>query len=240
MNAASCVLAFVAGLLSLLSPCVLPMLPIVLGAAAGTHRMGPLALAGGLILSFVGIGLFVATLGFAIGLDGDVFRTAGAVLMIIVGLFVAVPVLQSSFAAAGFPAFHWAGQKLAGFSARGVGGQFGLGLLLGAVWSPCVGPTLGAASLLAAQGRSLGSVTAVMASFGLGASLPLVAVGRLSRSALPRWRRTAIAAGAGARMALGGMLVGFGMMIVTGFDRSLETALVNASPQWLTDLTTRF
>ena len=69
-------LAFLAGILSVLSPCVLPLLPLVLGAAASEHRLGPAALAGGLALSFVAIGLFVATVGFAIGLDAGVFRLA--------------------------------------------------------------------------------------------------------------------------------------------------------------------
>jgi hypothetical protein len=59
----------------------------VLGVAASEHRMGPAALAGGVALSFVAIGLFVATAGFAIGLDGDVFRTVTALLMIGVGRF---------------------------------------------------------------------------------------------------------------------------------------------------------
>jgi tripartite-type tricarboxylate transporter receptor subunit TctC len=67
-------LAFLAGLLSVLSPCVLPLLPIVLGAAAMEHRMGPAALAGGVALSFVAIGLFVATAGFAIGLEIEFIR----------------------------------------------------------------------------------------------------------------------------------------------------------------------
>ena len=71
-------LAFLAGILSVLSPCVLPLLPLVLGAAASEHRLGPAALAAGLALSFVAIGLFVATVGFAVGLDGDVFRTVAA------------------------------------------------------------------------------------------------------------------------------------------------------------------
>ena len=62
-------LALLAGILSTLSPCVLPLLPIVLGAALTEHRFGPLALAAGVALSFVVVGLFVATVGFAIGLD---------------------------------------------------------------------------------------------------------------------------------------------------------------------------
>ena len=67
-------LALLAGILSTLSPCVLPLMPIVLGAALGEHRYGPVALAAGLSLSFVVIGLFVATVGFAAGLDQEVFR----------------------------------------------------------------------------------------------------------------------------------------------------------------------
>ena len=73
-------LAFFAGILSVLSPCVMPLLPLVLGAAASEHKLGPAALAAGLAISFVAIGLFVATIGFSIGLDGDVFRRAAAVL----------------------------------------------------------------------------------------------------------------------------------------------------------------
>ena len=79
-------LAFLAGLLSILSPCVLPLLPIVLGSAAAEHRLAPLALAGGVALSFVAIGLFIATIGFSIGLDADVFRTAAAILMVMLGV----------------------------------------------------------------------------------------------------------------------------------------------------------
>jgi cytochrome c biogenesis protein CcdA len=149
-------LAFLAGLLSILSPCVLPLLPIVLGAAASEHRIGPAALAGGVALSFVSIGLFVATAGFAIGLDGDVFRTFAAIFMIGIGVVLAMPTLQMRLAAAGGPISGWADEWINSVQPRGVSGQFGIGLLLGAVWSPCVGPTLGAASVLAAQGNSAG------------------------------------------------------------------------------------
>jgi cytochrome c-type biogenesis protein len=65
-------LAFLSGVLSTLSPCVLPLLPLVLGAAASEYRMGLLALAAGVGLSFAMLGLFVATVGFSIGLDSGV------------------------------------------------------------------------------------------------------------------------------------------------------------------------
>src|ERR1700716_3975429 len=85
MEIVSMLLAFVAGLFSILSPCVLPLVPIVLGAAVAEHKLGPVALAVGLALSFTAIGMFIATIGYTIGLDGDVFRSVAAVLLVFVG-----------------------------------------------------------------------------------------------------------------------------------------------------------
>ena len=240
MSLASIGLGFLAGLLSILSPCVLPLVPLPLGAAAGEHRAGPWALAGGLALSFTAIGLFVATIGFAIGLDADVFRLAGAILMIGLGAVLMVPALQTRLAVAAGPVANWSEQRFGGFSTSGLGGQFGVGLLLGAVWAPCVGPTLGAASVLAARGENLGAVAAVMLAFGLGAGLPLALLGMLSRAALMRWRDRMMGAGKGLKAALGAGLVAFGLLVLTGLDKRVEAAVVEASPAWLTQLTTRF
>ncbi|MGE7153049.1 cytochrome c biogenesis CcdA family protein [Methylorubrum rhodesianum] len=233
-------LASLAGLLSVLSPCVLPLLPLVLGAAATEHRLGPLALAAGLAFSFVAVGLFVAAIGFAIGLDGDLFRKVAAALLLALGLVLIVPAAQTRLATAGGPVSDWAERRFGGFSTAGLTGQFAVGLLLGAVWSPCVGPTLGAASLLAAQGRDLGSVALTMLMFGIGAALPLVALGMLSREILMRWRERMLGVGRGLKAALGVVLIVTSGLILSGTDRALETLLVNASPDWLTALTTRF
>ena len=233
-------LAFLAGALSVLSPCVLPLVPIVLGTAASEHRLGPLALAAGLAISFTTIGLFVATIGFAAGLDTDLFRTVSAVLLIGVGVLLLVPRLQEQFAVAAGPISQWAGGYLDNFAATGLAGQFGLGLLLGAVWSPCVGPTLGAASLLAAKGENLGQVALTMLAFGIGAALPLMLLGFLSREAMQRWRARLLEAGKGGKTLLGVLLLAIGLLIATGLDKRLEAALVDASPEWLTQLTTRF
>ena len=136
---------------------MLPLVPIVLGTALVEHRFGPIALAAGLSLSFVTVGLFVATVGFSIGLDGSAFRTAGAVLLVTIGIVLIVPRLQARVVLAGSRAGGWADARFGGFSTTGLWGQFGVGLLLGTVWIPCVGPTLGAASVLAAQGENLGA-----------------------------------------------------------------------------------
>jgi cytochrome c-type biogenesis protein len=233
-------LAFLAGVLSVLSPCVLPLLPIVLGTAASEHRLGPIALAVGLALSFVTIGLFIATVGFAIGLDADVFRAISAMLLIAIGLVLLVPKLQAQFALVASPVGNWVDERLGGFGTGGFGGQFALGLMLGGVWSPCVGPTLGAASILAAKGENLGQVALTMFVFGLGAALPLMLLGFLSREAMMRWRGRMMEAGKGGKMLLGVVLVAIGLIVATGLDKRIETMLVDASPAWLTELTTRF
>lgn len=233
-------LAFVAGVLTILSPCVLPLVPLALGAAASEHRLGPAALAAGLTISFVAIGLFVATVGFSIGLDADVFRAVAATLMIAVGAVLLLPAAQARFATAAGPVGNWAGERLDAVSHAGLGGQFVVGLLLGAVWSPCVGPTLGAASVLAAQGKDLGVVAATMTAFGVGAATPLLLLGLLSREALARWRSRMTAGGRMAKMALGALFVVIGVAVLAGVDKKVEAGLVDASPAWLTDLTTRF
>jgi cytochrome c biogenesis protein CcdA len=237
---ATIVFAAIAGVLSILSPCVLPLVPIVLAAALGKHRYGHLALAAGLAGSFVIIGMFVALIGFGIGLDLAVFRAFGALLMIGLGFVLLVPAMQVRLAAAAGPVGNWTEQRFGGFESDGWHGQLLVGLLLGAVWSPCVGPTLGAASLMAARGENLGQVFLTMLAFGLGAATPLLLLGYLSRDALKRWRDRMLSFGKVAKGVFGALMLATGVAILTGIDKQLEASLVAASPEWLTNLTTSF
>lgn len=240
MDPATLALSFAAGALSTLSPCVLPLLPAILLGATAQHRLGPLALTGGLALSFAGIGLFVATIGYGLGLTGELFRAVGGVLMIGIGLVLMVPLAQVRWAMAAGPLQTWTESTFGGLSTSGPKGQFALGMLLGVVWAPCVGPTLGAASLLAAQGKDLGSVFATTLVFAAGAALPLLVLATLSGTALRAWSKR-LASGAGwGKPILGAVLVTIGILIVTGLDKALEAALVTIMPQWIVELTTRF
>ena len=240
MSVATLGLALLAGILSVLSPCVLPLLPIVLGTAASEHRLGPAALALGLALSFVAIGIFVATIGFAIGLDTDVFRYGAGALLVAIGAILIVPRLQEAVATAASPVSAWASSRFGGGAAAGLSGQFGVGVLLGAVWSPCVGPTLGAAAVLASQGKDLGQVAATMLAFGVGAALPLLVLGMLSRQMMLNLRGRMMSAGGPLKAALGVLLVVVGTLVLTGLDKRAEAAIVAVTPDWLTRLTTQF
>jgi cytochrome c-type biogenesis protein len=230
--------AYVAGVLTILSPCVIPLVPIVLGSAAQRHRWGPLALAVGLVASFTLVGFAVATLGASIGLDSESVRTWSAVLLLFVGIVLVVPALQHLFERLISPLANWASERQTRLERFGLAGQAGIGVLLGLVWSPCVGPTLGAATVLAAQGKDLGQVAFVMLAFALGIASVLVIMAFATQSLLARWRGKLMSAGSRGRQILGGLIVLVGVLIVTGTDRQLEATIVGVLPDWITNLTT--
>jgi cytochrome c biogenesis protein CcdA len=231
-------IGYAAGALTILSPCVLPLVPIVLGGAAQRHRFGPVALAAGLVLSFTATGFFVATIGDSIGLDSDTFRLVGALALLAIGVVLLVPKLQDRIAAAAGPLVNWGGRSQAALEQYGLAGQAGIGVLLGLVWSPCVGPTLGAATVLAAQGDDLGQVALVMAAFGCGIASVLLLIGLAARSVISRWRGRMMKAGHGGKQALGALVVVVGLLILTGTDHLIEGWVVSNSPDWLINLTT--
>ncbi|MGJ3649188.1 cytochrome c biogenesis CcdA family protein [Sphingomonas sp. GlSt437] len=231
-------LAFAAGALTILSPCVLPLVPIVLGSAAQRHRLGPLALATGLVVSFTGVGFALATVGAASGFDGDWVRDFGAALLLAAGIALLIPKLQYWLQSVAAPLAAWASKRQDGLERFGLAGQFGIGVLLGLVWSPCVGPTLGAATVLAAQGKNLGAVALTMAAFGLGIATVLMVLATATRSLLQRWRGRLMSAGSGGKRVLGTLLALVGVLIITGGDHYVEGVLVSITPDWLADLTT--
>lgn len=200
--------------------------------------MGPLFLAFGLALSFTVVGLFLATVGLMLGLDQTLFRNVAAVLLIAFGLVLLSGRLQQRFAAA-TSGLSGAGQPLLDrISGDSLTGQFLLGLVLGVVWSPCVGPTLGATMTLASQGENLTHAAVVMALFGIGAGLPLILLGSLSQQAMLRFKGKLSATGKTGKWLLGGLLLILGILILTGLDKTFEAWVLIHAPDWLTRLTT--
>lgn len=231
-------LSFAAGVLSSLSPCVLPLIPVLVVAALTVHRLGPLALALGLALSYTAAGLFLATVGNAIGLDQTLFRDVAATLLILFGLLLSSSNLQQSFAAAASGLSGLGQSWLERIQGDSLKGQLLLGLALGLVWSPCVGPTLGAAITLASQGENLGRAAAVMAIFGIGAGFPLVILGSLSHQAMMRYKaKLSETAGAG-KFILGMLLILLGVSVLTGLDKLFEAWVLTHAPEGLIRLTT--
>jgi cytochrome c biogenesis protein CcdA len=228
-------LALAAGMLTIFSPCVLPLAPIVLASARAKDPRGPIALALGLALAFGLVGGLLASFGVEFG-DSFIVRAVSAVTMIAIG------------AALLFPAVGDAVEARLGVLGRvsrvlgkrlpqvGLLGQAATGIVLAFAWAPCAGPTLGAALLLAAKGGTLGAVMLTMTVYALGAAGALLAVGFVLGRVGAKARLAA--AGAVGRIALGVAFALIGAAILTGFDHRVEAVLVAAMPNWLTDFAT--
>jgi cytochrome c biogenesis protein CcdA len=232
----ACVLGFAAGALGTLSPCVLPLLPLVVAGAVERHRLGPVVFAAGLAASATAVGFAVALLGFT--LDRDLLRIVAGGLLIVVGAVLLVARLDVALSRATTPIAGRAAALLARLGPRGLAGQLVVGALLGALWTPCGGPTLGGAIGLAAQRRSLGAAAAVMAAYSLGAVVPVLLLAYGSRRFLARPDHLARVTRIG-KPAVGALLVLIGVLSVTGSDKVVESRLLDVMPAWLVDLTTR-
>lgn len=230
------VLGYGAGLLTLINPCVLPVLPIVLATALQASRFGPLAVAGGMSLAFVVLGLGVTALGRALGITQETIADAGAVLMIGFGLVLLVPRFSSGFATATAGMSSRADAGMDDLDRSGLRGQFLGGMLLGAVWSPCIGPTLGGAISLASQGQSLVWAGSIMVAFALGVSTVILALGYGARSVIQRRQASMRALASRARPIMGAIFVIVGVGILLRVHHMLEFWAIQLLPAWLIDL----
>jgi cytochrome c biogenesis protein CcdA len=232
------VASYAAGLLSVLAPCVLPLAPVILASALQAHRLGPLAMSGGMVVAFTLSGAILGSIGLAAGLGAGTARMAAGVLMLGFGVLLLVGPLQARFAALVAPVSGTAEVLSRRFDPNGLTGQFSIGSLLGFVWVPCTGPTLGVAITLASRHESLTRVALVMLAFGLGAVSPLLLLAYGSRRLLVDKRERVLAFARVGRWAMGGVLVLIGFLVVTALDKRIESFLVLVAPDWLIELTT--
>ncbi len=230
-------LSLAAGSLTTLSPCVFPILPLVLGGALQGSRFAPVAMGVGMTASFAGIGMVIGSLGPALGIDSDTVRIAGACLLIAFSLVMLVPALGDRFTRWMLPIASSANAASARLDSGSLGGALLLGGVLGLIWSPCSGPLLGSALALVASEGGVARGGIVLGLFGLGAALPLVAVAYASRSGFNRVRGWVLARIEQVRHGFAVLLGALGVAILTGADKWLEARVVSWLPDSWVNLT---
>ena len=230
------IFAYLAGLLTLINPCVLPVLPIVLGTALQAHRLGPVALALGMTASFGILGVGIAALGPAIGLTAEAIARAGAFVMILFGLTLLIPRLRDAFARPTARLSSQADTGIDQIDRKSLRGQVMGGALLGAVWSPCVGPTLGGAISLASQGRNLAFAALTMTAFAAGVSTVILILAYATRSLLIRSRAALRTLATTGRPILGAVFALTGVVLFFNLNRPIEMWLIEHLPTSLQDL----
>lgn len=224
-------LSLAAGSLTTLSPCVFPLLPLVLGGALQGSRLAPVAMGFGMTVSFAGIGMVLGSIGPALGVDSDTVRTAGAALLLAFALVMLVPALGEHFTRWMLPIASSANAASARLDGGSLLGALLLGGVLGLVWTPCSGPLLGSALTLVASEGGVARGGIVLGIFGLGAAIPLVAVAYASRSGFNRVRDWVLTRVEHLRRGFAVLLGAMGVAILTGADKWVEARVL----QWLPD-----
>jgi cytochrome c biogenesis protein CcdA/thiol-disulfide isomerase/thioredoxin len=257
------VVAFIAGLVTAVSPCVLPILPIVLATGADGNRRRPFLVITGLIASFSFFTLASVQIIQRLHLPSSTLRDVAIVIIAVFGLTLLVPALTTRFErlTAGLPRI---GARLAGTtgtnrdgtigSGQGlVGGSYALaaqpragvagiigglatGVGLGLVWTPCAGPILGAITSLAVTAPGSLATLELVIAYAFGAGLPLLAIAMGGRAALARLRMRSASAWAG--RAFGVLVLATAGLMAVGADTALSADLTSALPDWTNTLQT--
>lgn len=226
--------AFVAGLVTVLSPCVLPLLPVILANSALAGRLRPFGIIIGFAVFFSGITLLLSLLVRQIGLSPEIHRTAAALIFIAMGLVLAVPALKSGFERLTSPMMAAAGVR--GSDASGFGGGLLTGAGLGLAWTPCVGPIMASVITLALNQQTNWQSALTALAFSLGTAIPMgvaVLFGNRLYSRISFLKRNS----ARIQQAMGFLILAVGLAIWFGIDRSIQIALFRAFPGWEAVLT---
>lgn len=220
--------AFVAGVVTVLSPCVLPLLPIILASSTVGGRLRPLGVIVGFVVFFSGITLLLSLLVRMIGLSPDVHRTAAALIFIVMGVVLAVPALKARFEMLASP---MAGRFASGGNSSGFGGGLLTGAGLGLAWTPCVGPIMASVITLALNQQTTWASAATALAFSLGTAIPMAAAVLLGNRLYGRigfLKRNS----ARIQRVMGILILLVGVAIWFGFDRVIQFALFKAFPGW--------
>src|SRR6266849_4998795 len=206
-------IGFLAGVITAVSPCILPVLPIVLaGGASGSGRR-PFAIIAGLVVSFTVFTLAASSLLSALGLPQDVLRNIAIAM-----LFVLAATLL-------FPRIGFVLERPLAFMTRrragNLGGGFALGVSLGLVFVPCAGPVLATITALSAQHRISFDTVLLTLAYAVGAAVPMLLIALGGRRVARRMR----AQSQNFRRAMGVLLAGAALAIVFNTAQSLQTAL---------------
>jgi cytochrome c-type biogenesis protein len=169
-------LAFAAGLLTAGAPCILPLLPVLLGASIGRQgRWGPLFLAAGFITAFSGFAILFGSFSTVLGLSHDTLRKVSVVLLGSFGVLLLWPQPYERLMARSSGLLSFADRVVPRAGSGNAGGLV-LGLTLGVLWTPCAGPVLGSILTLIATSENLTRAALLLVAYAIGAGMPILLI----------------------------------------------------------------
>ncbi|HXQ95675.1 MAG TPA: cytochrome c biogenesis protein/redoxin [Candidatus Acidoferrales bacterium] len=224
--------AFVGGLLTILAPCTLPVVPLVLGAAGGGNNRRAIGIVLGFGASFLTLSVLLASVLATAGLSTGQLRTASALALGILGASLALPAFGDRLLSRLAPVGRL-GSRI-GARPGGMLAGAAVGAAIGIVWAPCVGPIMAAVLAVASTGGPTVRTLAIAIAYVAGAAVPLLAIAVLGRRVV----RAAGSPGRRARLqqAFGVLMLTASLVVVAGYDLPLETAVASVLPDsWATE-----
>lgn len=229
-------IAFVSGILTVFSPCVLPILPIILASGIEGKIWRIRGVIVGLVVSFTIASLLFATVVRAFGIPADTIRNVAVVLLAIFGLSMAFPVIWEKVQV--FIERYWRAQPVRNQS-NGFGGGFLTGASLGIVWIPCIGPIVATVATLAAVNSFSPATIAIAFAYALGTGIPLYFIAKGGRTVtaklgVVKQNNQTI------RQIFGVIILVTAVFIYSGLDRKLQEWTLNTLPKSWTQIATNF
>jgi cytochrome c biogenesis protein CcdA/thiol-disulfide isomerase/thioredoxin len=224
--------AFLSGLVTILSPCILPVLPVVLSGSVG-GKSRPFGVITGFVVSFSIFTLILSSIVQALNIPPDALRVAAVVLILLFGLVMLVPRLRDGFEKLASRLAKVGGTQK---QSKGFAGGLLIGASLGLVWTPCVGPIMASViSLAITQSVDGGSVIIILV-YSLGTAIPMLAImlgGRTLLKRVPALSRNT----AKIQRVFGVLMILVAVTIAFGWDRSFQSAILRIFPNYGTGLT---
>jgi cytochrome c biogenesis protein CcdA len=236
-------LALIAGFLSTLQPCVLPLIPIVLGGAIYQNKYAPIYIGLGMVGFYTLLGAITGFIEPLLGFEPSEFKTIGAVMMMVSGCVLLIPHVFSGAGAFYSGALNRLNQKANSLSFDNPLSCLLLGAVLSLIWAPCAGPMLASALTLLTSGlmadgganiQTISQGSLLLGLYGLGAAVPLVLLAYVTRAVFANWRVSLLKAQGLLTKLLGIFFLVFGFLILTGAMSQIEVYILTILPEsWL-------
>ena len=229
------VLALLAGVVTVAAPCMLPMLPILLGASVGqAGKVRPAMIALGFVMSFSMVALLLGAITRVFDFDPNHLRNAAAILLLGFGLLMIWPA-----------PFEWLSARIGGLNvgssagnataSKGIIGGFVLGTTLGLVWTPCAGPVLGSILTIVATSKDTAWASLQLVVYAIGAALPMLAIAYGGQAVTTRVRSFARIAPR-MQQGFGVVVIGFAALSYLQYDTLIVAWLTAFYPNGQTGL----
>ena len=180
MNVIDIGLAFLEGLALIVSPCILPVLPLVLATSVGGGRRRPYGIIIGFVLAFGLFAIVARKVVALLGIDLDIIKNISLLLLALFGLVLLSSRLSDKFSALTQGAADF-GNRLAGTGGEGLGSGILIGSLIGLVWTPCAGPILAAVLVQVIRQQTDLAGDLIIFAFGIGAGIPMLVIALTGR-----------------------------------------------------------